>query len=232
MKVYTYFAAIGLFVLSGCAGFPGKETTAIDVSRATEVSLWATRFYAYDAHAIPAGGVPLRDMKNRVIGPNLSEKDWRNGAIEGTILVDEKTYNYAGTRSPRQARRSHKPSRNVRWTVSPFPYGAGSNDNPLQPYRTLACDFGTVRNSTPWLNGGYARFGQQIYIPAAVGTKLPDGTVHDGLFTCGDIGGLITGNHVDVFIGAARGEADAAKRDPFGFVGSTPNVSFQAYVLP
>jgi hypothetical protein len=109
----------------------------------------------------------------------------------------------------------------------------GSQSNPLVPFRTLACDLGTVRNSTPWINGRYARFGQRIYIPDARGTRLPDGTVHDGIFTCGDIGGLITGNHIDVFIGAVRGGEAAARRiNPFRFVRSSRNATFQAYALP
>ena len=96
---------------------------------------------------------------------------------------------------------------------------------------TIACDLGTVRNSTPWLNGGFARFGQEIYIPAARGAKLPDGSTHDGVFTCGDTGGLIVGNHIDVFLGGAAGASDAAAIDPFNFIRSASTATFEAYVL-
>lgn len=211
-----------------------QQSAAPDLSTATKVDLWATRYYLYEADPSDApGAVPLRDMDNAVIGPALSPRDWCLAAIEGSTHVAGTTYNYAGVRNPRQAScAAHRPSERVRWRVSPFSFGVGSANNPLIPFRTLACDLGTVANSEPWLDGGFAIFGQEIFIPSAVGTVLPDGTVHDGIFTCADTGGLITGNHVDVFVGGANGEADAASSDPFSFIGSASSRRFEAYVLP
>ena len=97
---------------------------------------------------------------------------------------------------------------------------------------SLACDLGTVSNSKPWLDGGYPEFGQIIYIPEADGVLLPDGNTHDGRFRCDDVGGAITGNHIDVFIGRASGSSDALMRNPFKFVASNPEKTFTAYVLP
>lgn len=55
-------------------------------------------------------------------------------------------------------------------------------------------------------------------MPAANGTRFPDGTLDDGIFTWGDTSGLITGNHIDVFNGAVRGGiAEAARKNPFAF---------------
>ena len=215
-------------------GAAPDASAGVDLARATKVTLWATRYYLYEAEpGAGAGAVPLRDMRDRVIGPSLAAGDWCNAAIEGSVRVGGATYNYAGTRGPRQADcPAHRPSEAVRWNASPFPFGIGNRSNALVPFRTLACDQGTVRRSTPWLRGGYAAFGTRIYIPAARGVRLPDGTVHDGVFTCGDTGGLIFGNHVDVFVGAARGERDAARRDPFDFVRSRASATFDAYVLP
>lgn len=234
VRTFIGLAISACLVLSaGCTPSTADRDRSVDLTGATEVKLWATRYYTYEAVAVPgSGGIPLRDMQDRVIGPSLSERDWCAAALEGTVRVDGRTYNYAGVKSPPQADCAYRPSRTVRWVLTQYPLGLGSNDNPLVPYRTLACDQGRVVGSTPWLNGGYARFGQRIYIPAAEGTLLPDGTVHDGLFTCGDIGAPITGNHVDVFIGPARGEQDAARRDPFNFIGSRPSALFTAYVLP
>lgn len=199
---------------------------------AIRVELWATRYYtlALSASDHPKA-IPLRDMQDRVIGPSLTPADWCAAAMEGTVAVSDEVYNYAGAKTPEQTRCQHRPSGQVRWMRSPFETGVGSQDNRLDPFHTLACDFGTVPKSTPWLNGGYPRFGQKIYIPAAKGVSLPDGTVHDGVFTCADQGSLITGHHVDVYLGLAQSAADAARIDPFPFIQSTPLEPFVAYVL-
>lgn len=206
----------------------------VDLADAIPVQIWATIYYMKEVDRDQTGGgIPLRNMRDDVIGPPLSRNDWCSAAIEGTVRVDDVAYNYAGTRDPRQADCSHhRPSERVRWVRSRHEYGVGSRNNPLIPFRTIACDLGSVENSTPWVNGGYPAFGQEIYVPKANGVELPDGTIHDGVFTCGDVGGLITGNHIDVFIGAVRGGNSEAQRiNPFSFVTSSPGRTVQAYVL-
>ncbi|SDY29797.1 3D domain-containing protein [Citreimonas salinaria] len=203
------------------------------LAEATRVELWATRYYLYaaDANDTP-NSIPLRGMDDRVIGPRLTPTDWCNAAIEGSVRVEGMTYNYAGVRDPAQTScPAHRPSEKVRWTASEHEFGVGNSSNPLVPFRTIACDQGTVQRSETWLNGGFARFGQEVYIPAAEGAVLPDGSVHDGVFVCGDTGGLIFGNHIDVFVGSATGERDAARADPFDFIGSSPSSLFEAYIL-
>jgi hypothetical protein len=212
---------------------PRPEAAGPDLGGAVPVRLWATVYYLLDADPVEQDGVPLRNMTDEVIGPSLAERTWCAAAIEGSVRIDGATYNYAGVRDPRQADCSHRPSERVRWTISRFPYGTGSRNNPLVPYKTVACDLGTVRGSEPWLNGVYPPFGTRIFIPEAVGTELPDGRTHDGIFTCGDIGGAITGNHIDVFVGAVRGGTrEALRKNPFSFVSSNPEQSFEAFVLP
>lgn len=205
-----------------------------DLTGATRVQLWATNYYLLEVNpSTGSNAVPLRNRANAVIGPALSPGDWCAAAMEGSVRVSGLVFNYAGVANPRQTDCRHDPSERVRWARSPHPYGIGSNNNPLIPFRTLACDLGTVRDSRPWLNGGYARFGQRIYIPASRGVRLPDGTVHDGMFACGDTGGLIIGNHIDVFIGPVRGgEAGARRVNPFPFIRSSSSHQFEAYVLP
>lgn len=218
-------------IIDGC--FSNQPVEKMDLAAATKVELWSTIYYVLEAPASStASAVPLRDMRNNVIGPSLSPKNWCLAAIEGTVSIEDTVYNYAGVRNPRQADCSHNPSERVRWDVSQHPFGVGSANNPLVPMTSLACDLGTVSNSTPWLNGGYAKFGQIIYIPDADGVRLPDGTVHDGKFRCDDVGGAITGNHIDVFIGKAAGSADALAKNPFDFITSSRAGTFAAYVLP
>lgn len=209
---------------------PPIEDSRTIPSGSTAVKIWATHYYLLNVTPTQSG-VPIRDMRDRQIGPIISELSWCRGAIEGSIRTQNVTYTYAGKRDPRQADCKLDKSERLRWTKTRNRYGTGSKNNALVPFRTIACDLGTVDNSRPWLIGGYAKFGQRIFIPDAVGTKLPGGKVHDGYFVCGDVGGHITGNHIDVFIGDASGKKDALKRDPFSFVKHHSSKTVQAYVI-
>lgn len=211
----------------------GTEVRGSDLAGASEVQLWSTLYYLFEANAVTGtDAVPLRGMNDAVIGPALTANSWCAAAIEGSVRVDGTVYNFAGTRDPRQASCPHEPSERVRWKKTDHPFGTGSKSNPLVPMRSLACDLGTVSASKPWLNGGFAAFGQRIYIPDADGVELPDGTRHDGIFRCDDIGGKINGNHIDLFLGPAAGLGDALARNPFSFVHSSSNRTFKAFVLP
>lgn len=223
-----------LWAVAAACGLIGTASAEdVDLTGATKVQLWATMYYLYEATASSsASAVPLRDLNDKIIGPKLSAKNWCLAAIEGSVRIEDTVYNYAGAKNPRQANCSHDPSERVRWAKTKHPYGIGSKNNPLFPFTSLACDLGAVVKSTPWLNGGYAEFGQRIYIPAAKDVTLPDGSKHDGLFRCDDIGGKITGNHIDVFVGGATGLKDALTNNPFEFIKSSASKTFEAYVLP
>ena len=103
--------------LSGCqiaasAWADRSDGTAPDLTGATKIELWATRYYLYEAEQIPgAGAIPLRGLSDQVFGPSLSQNDWCNAAIEGSVRVDGQTYSFAGVQDPRQAFcPSHRPS--------------------------------------------------------------------------------------------------------------------------
>jgi 3D (Asp-Asp-Asp) domain-containing protein len=70
-----------------------------------------------------------------------------------------------------------------------FPFGVGSNDNPLHPYRSVAADMGVLN------------YGQKLYVPALDGVEMPGeyGFVHDGCVIVEDVGGSVTGEHLDFF---------------------------------
>lgn len=185
-----------------------------------DVTLWATYYYAKAVKAV-AVGVPLRDMGDKVIGPKLDSNTWCLAAIEGTVIIDGQTYNYAGTKSPAQAKcPMHRPSEKVRWVKSKFAFGAGNKSNALIPFKSIACDQSIFK------------FGQKFFIPEAKGVKLPDGTSHNGIFECGDVGGAIKGNHIDVFIGAIEGgNTGAMKVNPFSFIKSRSSGTFKAILI-
>ena len=75
-----------------------------------------------------------------------------------------------------------------------FPWGKGSQNNPLQPLRSLAVD----RTVIP--------IGTKLYLPDFDGMTIPSvdglgGFVHDGCFSADDVGGAIKGARFDFFSG-------------------------------
>ncbi|MDF1664911.1 MAG: 3D domain-containing protein [Planctomycetota bacterium] len=77
----------------------------------------------------------------------------------------------------------------IRFKEVAAPFGLGCRNNPLVPFRSIAVDKTVIP------------YGTVLYIPQAVGAKLPDGTVHDGYFLAADVGGGIKGNRLDLFTG-------------------------------
>ena len=200
------------------------------------VDLWSTVYFLKAVDPVAEGaGITLRDMSGQAIGPNLSTSDWCEAAIEGSVVVAGHVYNYAGAAGPEStvcgSREVMRKATLVRWKVSAHPFGEGSRGNALIPFKTVACDM-----KNPWLpdpaGARPARFGERIFVPAARGVVLPDGSLHDGIFTCGDVGGAINGNHVDIFVGAVNGgDREALQINPFSFVGNRPDKTYPAFVL-
>ena len=196
--------------------------------------LWATQYFIHPVTAV-ANGQPLLDMSGQSLGPQVSAKDWCKGAIEGTMSVkalDGKltVYNFAGRGSGAQVNcqtvlnSPHLiPAINkTRFTVARGPFGDGVRNLFLVPFRSIAID-------KAQLNG--LRFETAIYVPAARGTKLtlPSGreVIHDGYFFAADTGGMIKGNHIDVFTGVVTSE-----NNPFPqFVLSDPDETFDAFLV-
>lgn len=76
-----------------------------------------------------------------------------------------------------------------RFRISSSKYGLGTTGCRLIPYRTIAVD------------PRFVKLGTTVYIPQLKRARLPDGTIHDGMFIAADRGHF-RGAHVDVFVGA------------------------------
>ena len=143
--------------------------------------------------------------------------------MQGSGVIDGKVYGFQGTTGNHQAACDYKPSRRVRFHEDPNKYGTGVMNLPLTPYKSIAVDKRVIP------------YGSKIYIPSAVGTeyKFEGKTlVHDGIFFAQDTGGLIKGNHIDVYIGPVEGGLKAAiNANPFDFVKSNEDSIFEAYIL-
>jgi 3D (Asp-Asp-Asp) domain-containing protein len=82
-------------------------------------------------------------------------------------------------------------------------YGVGQLGCALVPYRTVAVD------------PRFVKLGTTISIPQLKGSRLPDGTIHDGIFVANDRGHF-RGSHVDLFIGLGPKSARPFIRKGYG----------------
>ena len=75
-----------------------------------------------------------------------------------------------------------------------FPWGKGSQNNPLEPLYSVAVDTSVIDHGTIL----YVEEWDGLELPAADGIG---GDVHDGCFRADDVGGAISGQHIDLFAG-------------------------------
>jgi 3D (Asp-Asp-Asp) domain-containing protein len=118
------------------------------------------------------------DMQGQSLG-KFSKRFARALKLEGSAMTaDNRLLNVCG-----------RINGSVRFKVVKAPYGLGSRNNPLVPFRSIATDPKVIP------------YGTILFIAKAAGAKLPDGTVHDGYFMAADCGGGIKGNRLDLFTG-------------------------------
>lgn len=192
------------------------------------LDLWATYYLIPEVDNNPSG-FDLLDLSGNKLGVKLSDRDWCNAALEGTVSVrtadgNVKTFNFAGTGATAQVNcRPFFPSlatidktNRTRFSLSTGKFGEGVDGLKLVPYRSIAVD----RSDIP--------IGTVIFIPAARGVKviLPSGetAIHDGYFFAADVGGAIRDDHIDVFIGTAD-------TNPFPFIKSVSTGTFEAFII-
>lgn len=121
---------------------------------------------------------PLKDMDGHVLA-HVSTKFLAGLKMEGTgKFLDGRVINYHG-----------RINGEIRWRWCPpsAPYGYGLEDYVLKPFKSVAVDPQVVPIPS------------KIYIPAAVGARLPDGSLHDGYFEAIDIGAAIQNKRIDMF---------------------------------
>ena len=134
----------------------------------------------------------LRDVRGRVIA-ETNRKFKTDLVMEGTgWLRDGRTVMY-----------EKKVEGESRFRITSSKYGLGITGCDLIPYRTLAVD------------PRFVKLGSKIYIPQLKGARLPDGTIHDGIFVANDRGHF-GGSHIDVFIGAGPSASRPFVRRGYG----------------
>jgi 3D (Asp-Asp-Asp) domain-containing protein len=213
-----------LAAVSAQFSFPQPDNSSIG----NNLDLWATFYLIPEVDDNP-NGAELLDINGNPLGVKLSDRDWCNAALEGTVSVRTadgkiKTFNFAGVGATAQVNcrpffprlATIEKTNKSRFAVSKGKFGEGVNGLKLVPYRSIAVD----RTDIP--------IGTVIYIPSARGIKviLPSGETdtHDGYFFAADVGGAIKDNHIDVFIGTAD-------TNPFPFVKSVSTEIFEAFII-
>lgn len=121
--------------------------------------------------------------RNGVVLAQVSNQFRRALDIEGSgKLLDGRVVNFHGVIQGR-----------IRYFSVRYPDGLGVGDCPLVPFRTIAVDSKKIP------------LGSLVRVEETVGMKLPDGSVHDGLWKAEDIGGAIKQDRIDLFVGIEDG---------------------------
>lgn len=143
---------------------------------------------------------PLLDVNNRVLA-NVSDSFFKTIRLEGTgKMLDGRIINF-----------HVRVGEEIKWRVCPpsAPYGYGLEDYVLKPFHSVAVDPNVIPIPS------------RVYIPAAKGVRLPDGSIHDGYFEAVDIGSAIQEKRIDVF--TAYGDQSAVfERAGFTNMKATP----------
>lgn len=151
-----------------------------------------TYYWLIDEHAPAYCGAPdavLRDAHGHVIA-RTTRKFRRALVVEGSgWLKDGRAVMYDCRRHGEH-----------RFRISKARYGLAVTGCALVPFRSVAVD------------PHFIKLGTKIYIPQLKGARLPDGTIHDGIFTATDCGHF-RGHRVDIFVGEGpRGVRSFARR--------------------
>ena len=132
---------------------------------------------------------PLRDVRGHVLA-RTSRKFRRALVLEGTGWL----------RDGRAIMYDRKVGGEHRFCIAREKCGFAVTGCALIPFRTAAVDPHVIK------------LGSKIYIPQLKGARLPDGTIHDGIFIATDRGHF-RGRHVDLFVGTgARGARPFIRR--------------------
>lgn len=210
-----------LFFSVSCQTDPVQDpVTPAPVIKGKALTLWATMYYLPIHESTTGPGVDILDMKNQKLGIRVTNEEFCVIAMEGSGVIDGKVITYAGTNDPRIAKCKHSASERVRFALTDHEFGTGAKNIALIPFKSIAVDPTVIP------------YESRVFIQEAKGTILPDGSVHDGIFFAHDTGGLIKGNHIDVFIGPVKGSfKDVLKKNPFTFIKSNEKGTFEAIVL-
>lgn len=197
------------------------------------LALWATHYHTPSVRpAAPGqtGSLALLDSSNQPISPPLSQRDWCEAALQGSVAVREaggrRAFMFIDSKGPEQTHCDSwlgnlpdtvkTATRRARFMEVSHPLGCDARNHPLVPFRTIAVDPSMIP------------LGSVVFVPELRGRtfRTEERTwAHDGYLFAGDRGGAIRGAHIDVFMAEDEG---SSLEDLFA---STPDRTFSAHIV-
>lgn len=181
MKMFAWIAiSTTLSFASTCFALP-----QVDTSNMKSLGMLGPSFYwiALEKENQGPKTEKVYDTNHKVI-TKVSAKFMRHLKLEGTGLLENgKLLNFD------QWKHNPDGTKEVLYRVcgKTAPYGYGYENRTLKAFKSVAVDPDVVPLDS------------KIYIPAARGAVLPDGTIHDGYFEAVDIGDAIQNKRIDIF---------------------------------
>jgi 3D (Asp-Asp-Asp) domain-containing protein len=184
MIAFALFSALAIASQSASA-LGSEELSPVDTSSMISLGTLGPSFYwiALEKKTSEPRDQKVLDESGNLI-TTVALSFYKNLKLEGTArLLDGRVLNFKSVVTNPDG------TREVRYQVCPksAPYGYGLGDRKLEAFRSVAIDPSVVPMDS------------MLYIPAARGAKLPDGTIHDGMFRAVDIGSAIIDRRIDVF---------------------------------
>jgi 3D (Asp-Asp-Asp) domain-containing protein len=173
-----------------------------------DLTLWATHYHTpivSSAADATSAAFPLIGRKGDAISAPLSQRDWCEAALQGSVAIktggSSKAFVYVDSNGPEQTNCDEflgslsdgvkNATRRARFMAVSHPLGCGVRNLPLMPFRTIAVDPSVIPLESV------------VFVPELRGRKfeLNDRSyIHDGYLFAGDRGGAIRGKHIDVFL--------------------------------
>jgi 3D (Asp-Asp-Asp) domain-containing protein len=204
-----------------------------DEAMGREMKLWATYYHMPTLRPSVSNVTarPLIGKNGNAISPPLSQQDWCDAAMQGSVWVDSgegepTAYMFVDSRGPEQMTcdkyfgdlsvRIKSATKRARFVAFHHPQACDVRPIPLMAFRTIAVDPARIK------------MGTVLFIPELRGLGFwNDGELfaHDGYVVASDRGGAIQDNHIDMFV-------DEAEGSPFpDLVRSNPRDTFEAYAV-
>ncbi|RYG35872.1 MAG: hypothetical protein EON93_05970, partial [Burkholderiales bacterium] len=198
--------SLPLTPIERAVGFTLDEPTPSTMG--PDLRLWATHYHTPIVKAAPeaiSAAFPLIGRKGDAISAPLSQRDWCEAALQGSVSIQtgssSKAFVYVDSNGPEQTNCDEflgslsdgvkNATRRARFMAVSHPLGCGVRNLPLMPFRTIAVDPDVIPLESV------------VFVPELRGRKfeLNDRAyIHDGYLFAGDRGGAIKGKHIDVFL--------------------------------
>jgi 3D (Asp-Asp-Asp) domain-containing protein len=168
-----------------------KETEQAQEVNSYPLTIFSTYYYVIDEEDFEgeARTSAVKSMDGEVLAL-VSPRFKKALLMEGTgVLLDKRILNYVGSKLGTS-----------RFTVIKEPFGRGSTGCSLIPFKSIAVDPKVIP------------LGSIVKIQETVGMILPDGTRHNGQWFADDIGQIISGRRIDLFIGREKNVSTLKKQ--------------------